>query len=98
MNNDAPKAYNINGQTNSKISMLKSSVFDHSDGFALGKGTIAIFGQRVDAAAIAADKNNKHVMFRNSAPFTDCISKPNSTQRDNAKDLDVLMPVHNPIE
>ena len=98
MNNDAPKAYNINGQTNSKISMLKSSVFDHSDGFALGKGTIAIFGQRVDAAAIAADKNNKHVMLRNCAPFTDCISKPNSTQRDNAKDLDVLMPVHNPIE
>ena len=98
MNADAPKAYSINGQTKSKISMLKSSVFDHSDGFALGKGCIAVVGQRVDAAAIAADKNNKHVMFKNCAPFTDCISKSNSTQTDIAKDLDVLMPVYNPIE
>ena len=31
-------------------------------------------------------------------PFSDCISEINNTQIDNAKDLDVVMPMHNLIE
>ena len=43
-------------------------------------------------------KKNKGKIFENCTPYTDCISKINNTQADNAKDLDVLMPVYNLIE
>ena len=42
--------------------------------------------------------NNKGVIFKNCAPFTDCISKINNTQTDNAIDLNVVMPIYNLIE
>ena len=31
----------------------------------------------------------KKEIFKNCAPFTDCISKINNTQADNAKDINV---------
>ena len=31
-------------------------------------------------------------------PFTECISNVNNTQIDNAKDIDVVMPMYNLIE
>ena len=37
-------------------------------------------------------------MFKINAPFTDCISKINNTQVDNAKYFDVVMPMYNFIE
>ena len=37
-------------------------------------------------------------MFKSCAPFTDCISKINNTQIDNAKDIDVVMQMYNLIE
>ena len=40
----------------------------------------------------------KKVMFKNYAPFTNCISKINNTQVDNAKDIDIVMPMYNLIE
>ena len=44
------------------------------------------------------DNNDKEVVFKNCAPFTDCISEINNTQIDNAKDIDVVMPMYNLIE
>ena len=41
---------------------------------------------------------NKKVIFKNCAPFTDCISKINNTQIDNAKDFDIVMPMYNLIK
>ena len=41
---------------------------------------------------------NKGVIFKNCEPFTDCIGGTNSTQIDNAKDLDLVMPMYNLIE
>ena len=32
-------------------------------------------------------KKNKEVIYKNCAPFTDCISQVNNTEIDNAKDL-----------
>ena len=46
----------------------------------------------------AANNTNKKVIFKNCAPFTDCISKINNTQVDNAKDIDIVMPMYNLIE
>ena len=38
------------------------------------------------------------VICENCAPFTDSISEINNTQIDNAKYLDVAMPIYNLIE
>ena len=44
------------------------------------------------------DERTKGVIFKNCAPFTDCISEINNTQINNAKDVDVVIPMHNLIE
>ena len=36
--------------------------------------------------------------FKNCAPFTNCIGEINDTQIDNAKDIDIVMPMYNLIE
>ena len=76
--------------------MLKSSLCDYSDAYILVKGTITV----QNTAAAEADKNNtsKKVTFKNCPPFTDCMSEINNTQVDNAKNIDVVMPVYNVIE
>ena len=38
------------------------------------------------------------MIFKNCAPFSDCISKINNSQIVNAKDIDVVMPMNNLIE
>ena len=40
----------------------------------------------------------KKVILKNCAPFTNCISEINNTQIDNAKDIDIVMPMYNLIE
>ena len=40
----------------------------------------------------------KKVIFKNCAPFTDCISQINKIQVDIAKDTDIVMPMYNLIE
>ena len=37
-------------------------------------------------------------MFKNCAPFTNCINKINNAQIDNAKDIDVVMLMYNLLE
>ena len=62
------------------------------------KGTITITGAGDDAAARQADERDKGVVFKNCAPFTNCISEINNTQVDNAKDIDIVMSMYNLIE
>ena len=88
-------AYNVNSQIKFKTSMLKSSLCDYSDAHILVKGTISVNNT---AVAGAANNTNRKVIFKNCAPFTNCISKINNTQIDNAKDIDIVMPVYNLIE
>ena len=56
--------------------MLRSSLCDYSDAYILVKVTITVN----NTAAADADGNNtcKKVIFKNCAPFTDCISKINN--------------------
>ena len=49
-------------------------------------------------AAKQLDERNKGVIFKNCARFTKCISRINSTQTDNAPDIDIVMPMYNLIE
>ena len=37
------------------------------------------------------------VIFKNDAPFTDCISEINNIQIDNANVINVVMPLYNLI-
>ena len=37
-------------------------------------------------------------MLKNCAPFTNCISEINNTQIDNAKDINIVIPMYNLIE
>ena len=41
---------------------------------------------------------NKKVIFKNCAPFTNCVSEINNAQIDNARDIDIKMPLYNLIE
>ena len=43
-------------------------------------------------------KQNKGVIFKNYTPFINCKGEINNTERDNAKDIDIAMPMYNLIE
>ena len=79
---------------NFKISILNSILCNYSDAYILAKGTISIAAQTGDNP----NNGNKEVLFKNCAPFTDCISEINNTQIENAKDINVVMPMYNLIE
>ena len=98
INDESRGAYNANSQIKFKTTMLKSSLCDYSDAYILVKGKITIAGTGNDAAARQADERNKGVIFKNCAPFINCISEINNTQIDNAKDIDIVMPMYNLIE
>ena len=76
--------------------MLKSSLCDYSDAYILVKGTITVNDTAV--ADVDANNTNKKVIFKNCAPFTNCICEINNTQVDNAKDIDIVMSMHNLME
>ena len=76
--------------------MLKSSLCDYSDAYILVKGTVTV--SNTAAADANANNANKKVISKNCAPFINCISEINNTQVDNAKDIDILMPMYNLIE
>ena len=60
--------------------------------------TVLIAVNNTAAADANANNTNKKVVFENCAPFTNCISEINNTQVDNAKDIDIVMPMYNLIE
>ena len=78
--------------------MLRPSLSDYSDAYILVKEKITIAGAGDDAAAREADERDKGIAFKNCAPFTNCISEINNSQIDNAKDIDIVMPMYNLIE
>ena len=96
INDESRGAYNVNSQIKFKTTMLKSSLCDYNDAYILVKGTICV--TNTAAAGAAANNTNKKVIFKNCAPFTNCISEINNTQIDNAKDIDIIMPMYNLIE
>ena len=78
--------------------MLRSVLYDYTDGYILVRGTITLDGAGANDAAKGLDERNKGVIFKNCSSFTDCISKKNNTEIDNAKHLDVVMPMNNLME
>ena len=98
INDESRGTYNANSQIKFKTTMLKSSLCDYSDTYILVKGKMTNTGGRDNAAARQADERDKGVAFKNCAPFPNCISEINNTQIDNAKHIDLVMPMYNLIE
>ena len=73
--------------------MLRSSLFDYSDVYALMSGAIT-----VAALVVGRGNNNIQVVFKNCALFLNCITKLNNTQLVNSKGINVVMPMYNLIE
>ena len=93
INDDVRGTHNTNSQI-----MQKPSLCDYSDAYILVSGTITLVGAGADDAARPSDRTDKQVIFKNCALFNDCITEINNTQVDNAKDLDVVIPMYNLME
>ena len=96
INDNTRSAYSPNRKIRFKTAMLRSSLCDYSDTYIPFKGNISVNKTAADGAA--ANNTNKKVIFKNCAPFTNCISKINNTQTDNAEHIDIVMPMYNLIE
>ena len=96
--NDESKGTYTGNNIKFKTTMLRSNLCDYADADVLVKGTIAITGAGNDDVAEQLDERNKGVIFKNCAPFTKGISRINNTEIDNAKDIDIVMPMYNLIE
>ena len=77
---------------------LKPILCDYSDAYILVGRKITITGAEDNDVAKRGDERDKSVALKICAPFTNCISEINNTQTDNAKDLDIVMPMYKLIE
>ena len=73
--------------------MLRASLCEYSDTYVIVSGTITITGGENNDAGRRLGERNKEVIFKNCAPFTDCMSEINNTEVNNAKYVDVVMPM-----
>ena len=98
--NDESRGKYGNSNIKFKSSIIRSNLFDYSDAYILSvSGTITITGEGDNDAAKRADERNKGLIFKNCVPFTECICNiNNNNQIDNAKDIDLVMPMYNLIE
>ena len=76
--------------------MLKSILCDYRDENILRKGTETV--TPLPRPAANPNNNDKKVVSKSCAPFTDCISKTNNTEIDIAKDIDVVMLMYNLVK
>ena len=105
INDEQRDAYNNNNNNNNenniniikfKTLMIRSSLRDYNDAYILVNGIILVLNTAAEGAAVS--NTNKKVIFKNSAPFTNCITEINNTQADNAEDIDKVIPMYNIIE
>ena len=75
--------------------MLRSGLCDYSDAYILVKGNITVANTAAQGAA--RNDEERKVIFKNCALFTNCVSRKNNTQVDDAHDIDVVMPMYNLI-
>ena len=95
IDDDVRSAYSPNKQIIFKRS-IRSNLCDYSDAYILVKGNIS--ANNTAAAGTDANNANKKVIFKNCAPFTNCMSKISNEQIDNSEYIDIVMPIYNLIE
>ena len=73
--------------------MLNSNLCVYNDACIIVKGNMK-FNNTADNGA-AANDTNKKVILQNCDPFTNYISEIDNTKVNNAKDIDIVMPMFN---
>ena len=69
--------------------MIRSHLCNYSDAYILVKGTITV--SNTAAAGASVNNTNKNVIFKNCAPFTNCITEINNTQVYDDQDIDAYV-------
>ena len=87
---NADDRYKPKKQIRFKTSMLQSDLCNCRNVCSAVKGTITVTG--------ANNRDNRPLVFKSNDPFISCISKINNVLTDNAKYLDVVMPMYSLIE
>ena len=95
---ESRRLYDEDKQIKFKTSMIKSNFCDYDDAYILVSGTTTIDGKGDDDAPELLNEINKGLIFKSCAPFTKCTSDIDNTQIDNAKDIEVVIPMSNFIE
>ena len=93
--NELGRKYN-NSNIKFKMSMIRSNLCNYRDEYIFAKGTLTVPNTETSGAAV--NNTNKNVIFKNCAPFTNCVTKINNTQVDDAQNTHVVMPMYNLIE
>ena len=78
--------------------MIRSSLCNYSDGHILAEGTITVQTGQPQLQTLLTETTKKKAIFKNCAPFTDCISEIYNKEIYHAKNIDIVMPVYNLIE
>ena len=96
INDESQGIYNEDNQIRFKTTILRWSLCDYSNAYVLVKRTVT--GENKAARDQQNNAANKKVIFKNCAPFTNCINRINNIQVDDAHDIDVVMSMYNLIE
>ena len=84
--NDESKGRCNNSNIRFKTSMIRSNLCYYSDANILVKKTITV--PNTAAAGAEVNNTNKKVVFKNCAPFTDCITNITNTHVVDAQKID----------
>ena len=91
INDESREHYSNKSDIKFKASMMRSNLYGYSDTYIHVKRTITIPNTSCTGVAV----NNT---CKNCTPFINCISEINDAQVDEAKDIDLVIPMHNLIE
>ena len=94
INDESWGTYDEVDQIRLKTSMVRSSICDFSSACILVKATVTV----ANTEAAAANKFNERLIFKSYAVFVKCLSRINNTAVDDAKDIDLVMPMCNLVE
>ena len=78
VNDQSNSNYDVGNEIIYNTENLKSNLCDYNDAYILVRWDITILGHHVTL-----------VVFKNCAPFIECITKIDGTKRDDVEDLDV---------
>ena len=104
INDQSNNVYNDNTAIKFNTPMLRTSLCDFSEAYIVLKGVVNIAGVAsaaegdVPARTAAQNRANRDFVFKNCAPFTNCITKINATTVEDVSDIDLVMPMYNLIE
>ena len=96
INDESRGDYSSNKLIIFKTTMRRSSLCDYSDAYILVIGNMTVNNIAADGAA--ATNTNKKLILKICTSFTYCTNKINNTKIDDAKYIDIVMPMYNEIE